>query len=173
MLFAICYCFQTLGMIFGVQSRSVVLALHSSTQSLFCMVQINKHQICLATWVARSWTLLCTKCHCHRTKDLDEPHAIAFLIFDSIGQVGFSFCNHTIFNYLNPQTLEIKQNMKSNWRLGCTFNESNCVKILGQMKNTILQLKNSSNVFYITARHSHFQCSTKFEKKKEEQMHKL
>lgn len=45
---------------------------------------------------------------CHRTKDLDEPHAIAFLIFDSIGQVGFSFSNPTIFNYLNPPTLEIK-----------------------------------------------------------------
>ncbi len=90
------------------------ISLHSSTKSLFYMVRINKHRICLATRVARSQTLLCTKCHCHRTKDLDEPHAIAFLIFDSIGQMGFSFSNPTIFNYLNPQTLEIKQNMKSN-----------------------------------------------------------
>jgi len=87
--------------------------------------------------------------------------------------MGFSFSNPTIFNYLNPQTLEIKQNMKSNWRPGFTFNEFNCVKILGQLKNTILQLEDSLNVFYITARHSNFQCSTKIEKRKKEQMHEL
>jgi hypothetical protein len=87
--------------------------------------------------------------------------------------VGFFFSNPTIFNYLNPQTLEIKQSMKSNCRLGFTFNEFNCVKILEQMKNTILQLEDSSNVFYITARRSNFQCSTKIEKKKKEQMHEL
>ncbi len=85
--------------------------------------------------------------------------------------MGFSFSNHTILNYLNPQTLEIKQNMNSYWRLGFTFNEFNCVKILGQMKNTILQLEDLANVFYITSRHSNFQCSTKIEKKKKEQMH--
>lgn len=50
---------------------------------------------------------------------------------------------------------------------------SSTVKILEQMKNTILQLEDSSNVFYITARHSNFQCSTKIEKKKKEQMHEL